>query len=193
MRVQYLISSADVEKLKQDARRLKKETGVQHHEALDLVAKKADFNHWHHVSESAKAFAPSEHAYHFGVIIALDVKDGLDFRDPSGSFVEDSFADALCAGDIYEFVRKQEEEDEEIDTTDPAYLEDLKEWASDMSMNYMFFRYTRPELPASVGDVVKLATEHCYWPPQFIWHKGVMHDCPPDAELADGRVIIRFE
>lgn len=193
MRVQYLISSADVEKLKQNARRLKKETGIPHHEALDQVAKKAGLDHWHHLAESAKAFAPTEHAYHFGVIIALDVKNGLEFRDPSGSFVEDSFADALCAGDIYEFVRTTEEEDEEIDTADPTYQEDLKEWASDMSMNFMFFRYTGADLPASVENVVKLATEHCYWPPEFIWYKGTFQECPPDAELADGRVIVRFE
>jgi hypothetical protein len=74
-----------------------------------------------------------------------------------------------------------------------TYKEDLNEWMFDGLMNYVFFRYTNPELPASVEEVVKLATEHCYWPPEYIWYKGVMHDCPDGSELADGRIIHRFE
>lgn len=192
MRTQFLIPLAAVEKLKQKARRLKKESGIAHHEALDQVAKEAGFDHWHHVAESSKAFAPTEHAYHFNVIIALDVKNAEDFHDPSGNFVEDDLAFALCGDDIYEFVRQAEEEDEESDTSDPTYQEDLHEWRMDMMANYTFFRFTPPDLPASVAEVVKRASEHCFWTPEFIWYNGVMHECPSDIELADGRAIVRF-
>ena len=92
MRTKIIISSTDVEKLKQKARKLRKDSGISHHDALDLVAQSAGFNHWHHVSESAKTFKPTEQAYYFGVIIAMDIKDAMDFRDPSGRFVEDPFA-----------------------------------------------------------------------------------------------------
>ncbi|TVT57570.1 MAG: hypothetical protein FHK80_08650 [Azoarcus sp. PHD] len=194
MRTQIIISSKTVEKLKQNARRLKKEDGISHHEALDQVAKKVGFDHWHHVSESAKAFAPTEQAYYFGTIIAMDVKDGMDFHDPSGAFVEDNLAPALCTDDIYEFVRTAEAEDGEIDTSDPTYQEDLKEWASDISMNYTFFRYTGAEIPANVEDVVKLTSKCCFWPPEFIWHKGAFQESPSDVALDDdGEVAgVRF-
>ncbi len=60
MRPQILITSSDVEKLKQRARKLKRESGILHREALDQVAKAVRFYHWHHVSDSAKAFEPTE-------------------------------------------------------------------------------------------------------------------------------------
>lgn len=192
MRRTILITAAEVEKFKQRARKLKRANGITHNEALDEAAKAVGFDHWHHVAESAKTFAPTEHAHHFGVIIALDIKDAQDFHDPSGQFVEDDLAFSLCASDIYVRVREADGDDD-IDPNDPTYKEDLNEWMLDGLMNYVFFRYTNPELPASVEEVVKLATEHCYWPPEYIWYKGVMSDCPDGSELADGRIIHRFE
>jgi len=194
MRPQILIASSDVEKLKQRARKLKRESGISHHEALDQVAKSAGFEHWHNVSDSAKAFEPTEQSYYFGVMIAMDVKDADDFHDPSGRFVEDPHAYILCANDIYTFVREQEEEDGEIDTNDPSYQEDLEEWASDMLMNYVFYRFTGPEIPASAEYVVKLVRDCCFWPPQFIWCKGTFLESPSDVALdEDGEIAgIRF-
>lgn len=194
MRPQILIKSADVEKLKQQARKLKKESGVSHHEALDQVAKSVGFDHWHHVSESAKAFAPTESAYYFGVLIAMDIKDGMDFRDETGQFVEDQLAFALCTNDIYRYVREEEEENGEIDTNDPTYQEDLQDWMSDMSMNYIIFRLIGTDIPSTVDEVMTLIRKCSFWPPQFIWHKGVFQDSPNDLALDDnGEVVgLRF-
>lgn len=61
-----------------------------------------------------------------------------------------------------------------------------------MMAHYTFFRFTLPELPASVAEVVKRASEHCFWTSEFVWYKGVMHDCLSDIDLADGRTITRF-
>lgn len=194
MRPQILIASSDVEKLKQRARKLKRESGISHHEALDKIAMAAGFDHWHHVSDSAKAFEPTEQSYYFGVIIAMDIKDADGFHDPSGQFVEAPHAYTLCANDIYTLVREQEEEGGEIDTNDPSYREDFEEWASDMLMNYVFYRFTGPLIPNSAEDVVKYVRDCCFWPPEFIWHRGTFLESPSDVALdQDGEVAgVRF-
>ncbi len=188
-----LIASLDVQKLKQRARKLKRESGVTHHEALDQIAKAVGFDHWHHVSESAKAFAPTESAYFFGVIIAMDIKDADGFHDPSGRFVEDHMVFTLCANDIYAYAREADG-DGEVDTDDPEYKRDLEEWGMDIIMNYVFYRYTGIDTPASVEDVVALVRECCFWPPELIWHKGVFQESPSDEALdEDGQTVgIRF-
>ena len=192
MHTQYIITSADVERLKQKARKLKRDTGISHHEALDQVAKAAGLNHWHHVSESANAFKPTENAYYFGVIIAMDMKD-VEFRDPSGRFVEDPMAIAMCADDIYAHIREADD-DGEFDTAGQEYKDDLEEWFSGEAMNYVYFRYTGTDVPVSVEDVVTMAREFSFWPPEFIWHKGTFQESPShDALDEDGEIVgIRF-
>lgn len=189
MRTQIIITSATVEKLKQKARKLKRDQSITHHEALDRVAQDAHFNHWHHVAESAKAFEPTEQAYFFGVIIAMDIKDAMDFRDPSGKFVEDSSAFALCADDIYSYIQEADG-DEGMRADDPLYEEDKREWMMDGLINYAFFRYTGSVLPASVDEVVKVVNECSYWPPEFIWHKGTFQECPSNVALDDGGDVV---
>lgn len=193
MRTQIIITSATVEKLKQKARKLKKDQGIPHHEALDQVAKGAGFNHWHHVAESVKAFESTEQAYYFGVVIAMDVKDAMDFRDPSGRFVEDSAAFALCADDIYTYIREAGE-DADMLADDPHYEEDKQEWMMDGLMNYVFFRYTGAGIPANINEVVEIVNECSFWPPEFIWYKGTFQECPSNTALdEDGNVVgIRF-
>jgi len=193
MRTQIIISSANVEKLKQKARKIKKDSGIPHHEALNQVAKAAGFNHWHHVSESAKSFEPTEQAYFFGTIIAMDVKDAMDFRDLSGGFVEDPFASTFCADDIYAYIREADEDSDMVED-DPHYEEDKKDWVMDELMNFVFFRFTGTKVPENVDEVVKMVREYSFWPPEFIWHKGTFQECPSDTALnEDGEIAgIRF-
>ena len=91
MNIQILLTSKDVEHLKQKARKLKQEEGITHTQALDKIAQRAKFNHWHHVCESYKRIEPTETAYRSGVIIAMDIKDADDFYDEENLFVEDEY------------------------------------------------------------------------------------------------------
>lgn len=190
MRTQIIISSASVEKLKQRARKLKKDSGTPHHEALNQVAKAAGFNHWHHVSESAKSFEPTEQAYRFGVIIAMDVKDAMDFHDISDGFVEDPFAFTLCADDIYAYIRDADADSDMIED-DP---QDKKDWMMFDLMSFTFFRFTGTKVPENVDEVVKMVRECSFWPPEFIWHKGTFQESPSDTALDEhGEIVgIRF-
>ncbi|MGQ5524143.1 hypothetical protein ACUHMQ_12885 [Chitinimonas sp. PSY-7] len=193
MRREFLVTTADVEKLKQQARILKKANGISHHEALDQVAKSVGFDHWHHVAESAKTFAPTEAAYYFGVIIAMDMKDAQGFRDETGAFVEDHKAFALCADDLY-WAMCEAIDDDGVPLCEKFSLAELKEWADEDLRSYGFFRFTGRSIPEHVEEVIALVRKYSFWPPQYIWHKGVFHESPSNASLdEEGRGVgIRF-
>ena len=55
MQITKIISSASVERLKQKARKLKREKSIPHTEALDEIAVSAGFNHWHQVVQANDA------------------------------------------------------------------------------------------------------------------------------------------
>jgi len=192
MQIQRLITSTDVQKLKQRARLIKKRDGIAHHEALDRVAAEAGFHHWHQVADSAKAFAPTERAYFFGTIIAMDVKDGMDFHDESGVFVEDDSAFVLCGPDMYYQMRV--EEGGEVDPSDAAYKADLDEWMMDDAMDWMFFRLSEEVKVKDVADVLARVRQCCFWPPECIWHEGVFEDCLEETAFdAEGNLAgVRF-
>jgi hypothetical protein len=183
MQRRIIIASAQVEKLKQEARKLKRTTGVPHHEALDRAAQSAGFNHWHHVTESAKAFEPTESAYRFGVIIAMDIKDAQDFYDETGAFVVDDLAFVLCEDDLYHHLYESLDEEDGIRIRDKYSAEELKEWARDDLMNYTFFRFTGKPIPDRVESIVEMVRECTFWPPIYIWHKGQFQECPSDVAL----------
>ncbi len=126
-------------------------------------------------------------------MIAMDVKDADDFHDESGRFVEDDLAFALCAKDIFAYASEVDGEGE-VKSEDPATKEEFDEWAGEMIMNYVFYRFTGPDIPASADEVVKLVRDCCFWPPQFIWCKGTFQESPSDEALnEDGEVVgIRF-
>ena len=51
-----VIPAAAVEALRRKAKKLRKETGIAHHAALDAVARAGGmFPDWHHLIEAAKA------------------------------------------------------------------------------------------------------------------------------------------
>lgn len=193
MQSQIVIPSIDIEKFKQRARKLKQESKITHTEALDLVAKEAGLHHWHHVIESSKIFEQTETAYRSGIIIAMDVKEAEEFKDPSGGFVKDPFVDYLCRDDLYwDYVKTIDEDG--IPLREKYSEEKLKVYAGDDLSNYVFFRYTKDILPGSIEEVKALARKCSFWQPTFIWFKGSFHDCHEnDGYDEDGNVTwIRY-
>lgn len=48
------MTRTQLEKLKKEAKAMRKSQGTPLHQALDLVAQKAGFHHWKHVAETYK-------------------------------------------------------------------------------------------------------------------------------------------
>lgn len=59
MQITKIISSATVERLKQKARKLKREKSIPHTQALDEIAISVGFHHWHQVVQANDLLKPS--------------------------------------------------------------------------------------------------------------------------------------
>lgn len=189
MQDHIIVSSVDVSKLKKKARALKKSSGIAYHEGLDKVAQNAGFNHWHHVTELANIFMPTEQAYRFGVIVAMDAADALDITRQTDGFVMDPLAIALCADDIFRLLL----EEDGLSSGDDDYQQAKIEWMEDEgAMDYAFYRYTGSAIPKHLNEVVSMVRTFSFWPPQFIWHKGKFYKSPSDVALDENGKVVGF-
>jgi hypothetical protein len=190
------ITTKVVELLKQKARKLKVENNISHVQALDEIAKQAKFHHWHHVCEQHRLVEPTEKAFFSGVIIALDIKDALEFDDSDGLFVKDEgdLAAYFCYDDL---LREYSEsvDDEGVRLKDVAPEDQvIEEFENGELHNYGILRYTGDVLPESLDEVLRLVRERCFWPPIYVWFKGTFHDTFSQPALTEsGELVgIRF-
>jgi hypothetical protein len=185
----FIVPNVVLEKLRQKARKLKREQNLKHYQALDQVASELGFDHWHHAVDSAKLTSITENAYYNGFVIAMDVKDAQSFNDPQSRFVEDETFRYLVRA---EFIAayKTELESEGVILEDDELQEDVE---TDMQ-NYIFFRYQNSDIPKSVDAALRLVTECSFWPPMYLWLNGEYVDAfAASAEDSDGNVVgIRF-
>ncbi len=113
MQITKIISSATVERLKQKARKLKREQSITHTEALDEIAISVGFNHWHQVVQANDVLKPSEVALSSGCVMAFDVKDGMDVDTSDGVLIEDHFLEMLTEKQLFEIYANSPDEDDE--------------------------------------------------------------------------------
>ncbi len=192
MRTTSPITSKVVELLKQKARKLKSENSISHAEALDKVAKHAKFNHWHHVCEQHKLVEPTEKAFFFGVIIALDIKDALEFDCSDELFIYDvnGVAAYFCYDDL---LREYSEsvDDDDIPLKDLVPNEQIiEDFELDEINNYGFLRFTGDALPESLDEVLRLVSERSFWPPSYVWFKGTFYDTFSQPALSESGDMI---
>ena len=70
--IQRIVTSVEVEKFKQEARKLKREQNISHTEALEVIAKRCGFDHWHQVTLCNEPCKASELAISKGIVLAFD-------------------------------------------------------------------------------------------------------------------------
>lgn len=175
-KVNVIISSAAVQRLKQKAKKLKNSEGIPHHEALDRIAKETGvFQHWHQVTLSASETLPAEKAYTSGLCIAVDIKVYTEQSDFMQSpFCEDFRVAHFVEGDI----RKLVEEDiySEITADNIEYLskEEINELVVIEMQGLVFLRYYGDNQPTNLVDVNKLVSKYCLWPPSNIWLNSIL-------------------
>lgn len=76
------IASRDVlERIKRHARQISREQGIPHHRALELAAQQQRFDNWHQVAVALANTEPSALAVRRGIVLAVDIKDAIDFLD----------------------------------------------------------------------------------------------------------------
>lgn len=194
MQLIKVISTQNVERMKQKARKLKRDKAITHIQALDEVAKKARFNHWHEVVQANAHFIPAENALAEGCVLAFDTKDGMDIDTSDGVLIEDHLLEMLTQHQLFEIYSNFiDEEDEKRRPYKEIYPDDeLRENFVDEA-TFMFFRLNNAK-DKSLKDVLTLAREYSFWPPYYIWLKGELFDTRDlPAEDSDGNTVgVRF-
>lgn len=161
--ITHIIRARTVEKLRKEARTLKKSLKIPHHEALDLAARKFDFNNWEHLQKSAAATAISEEPYRNGLVIAMDIKDATEHPPAAASqIVEDHQVYGLIYMDF--FTQRGYKSEEDLTEDDRYFLEDLE-------INYIYFRY-EGKTPNSAEEAFEIAENEFFFAPEYIWLKG---------------------
>ena len=191
-----IITTADVEKLKKRAKILKQEENIPHTEALDRVAKKSGFEHWHHVIISNKTIRQSEEAFKNGCVMGFDPKDGLDIS-PDELLIQDDLLEFICEKPLYkDYCNTIDSNDSEgrtlQETLSPPELEEY--FRDDYS--FVFFRLSEKALEKNptIKQIVKFIQRYSFWQPMFIFINGQLVDTSQlPAEDEDGNVVgIRF-
>lgn len=170
----YLIPQEAISRLKQRARRMKREKDIPHHEALEITAKAAGFDNWHQVAEAVEKCKPIEDAYRLGFLLAFDPSEVPDTEDEDSPLKWEPYAFNLLQDRLFEnYASQLDEEDPDerpiSETLDPS---DLKEYFSDDWGSMYFFRLKRSDQVATIEQLLSLVSKHSFWPPTLCLLQG---------------------
>lgn len=176
----FLVSQKAISRLKQRARRMKREKDIPHHEALEITARAAGFDNWHQAAEAAEKCKPIEDAYYHGYLLAFDPSEVPDTEDKDSPLRWEPYAFELLQDRLFEnYASQLDEEDPEgrpiSETLDPS---DLKEYFSDDWGSMFFFRLKRSDQVATIELLLSLVSKHSFWPPHFVFFKGKLVNTP---------------
>jgi hypothetical protein len=154
-----VIPAAAVEALRRKAKKMRKETGIAHHAALDAVARAGGmFPDWHHLIEAAKATEPAERAFKAGLVVGIDAKEAQDVRPSLSQVVRDER--------LVMFVRRA------FERTHPRpCTEEVEGDREDLEWQLVYFRGVRA-IPNSLDETLELCREDFIWPPRYVGLKG---------------------
>lgn len=202
------------EKLKREAKKLRKTTGTSLAVALDTVAKQQGYEHWKHVTicceqkislkllpdsltdyldRAAKhdpASVESQKAFAQGFVFAMDVKDAQDLSlDPE--YVECDDGWYLAARDLWNGLIHFRDEETGTTLLEEQPPEELLSTALDDLQNYSFFRYLGATTPASLEEAYKQIKQLSFFPPTHVWLSGKFIDISEVPEIrVDGQVVL---
>lgn len=203
-----------VEKLKRNAKTLRKTTGTSLAVALDTVAKENGYEHWKHVTlcqEQTKTHRPlpgiladelfqaakhapaapeTESAFAHGFVFAMDVKDALELSLPL-DYAECQDGWYLAAKDIWPGLIYYRDEETGTTLAEKQDPEDLLETALEDMHNYRFYRFSAPNGPTTLEDAYKRISQLSFFPPTHIWLHGQFIDIREVPQIqVDGKVVL---
>lgn len=203
------ITATAVEKLKRQAKILRKTTGTSLAVALDAIAKQEGFHHWKHVTlcleqtanlrsskllpESLKAFLDStsvrrpaldstQAAFAQGFVFAMDVKDAQDIL-LQADYEECDDGWHIAARDLWRSLVHYRDDEAGVTLFETQSPDDLLRTALDDLPNYRFFRYTGAKAPASLELAYQQIQEMSFFPATHIWLGGKFIDSSEVSEV----------
>jgi hypothetical protein len=179
--VTTVVSSKTIRQLKQKAKQKKRTQSITHTEALEHVALEAGFANWHQVTHANSHLLEAEKALKSGVIIGMDIKDGMNDFDSitgDGTFIYDEFLPMLCATSFRKMMKCNPDPDDQVGRLPAETMTDdeFKEWFQTNLDNNMYFRLGHEMKTSCIQDVVDLLNERSFWPAFYIWFQGHLYE-----------------
>lgn len=176
-----LLLTEDLEKLKQRARKMKREQGISHHEALELVARSSGFANWHQAVKANNVMAETESAVRDGIVIAMDIKeiDGakeIPLPTGKGRFVQDQMLRMFYREFFYHQVCDDVDETDGRPYRETSTDEEIREIADEILWEHDFFRFVGNPDALDAESTVRLVAEAMFWAPRYVWIKGEVYE-----------------
>jgi hypothetical protein len=218
--MQHITTTATAaEKLKRQAKALRKSTGTSLAVALDNLAKQNGYEHWKHVTEclentrnapkqplglpdemtrvletaaqKSPAMQATQNAFVQGFVFAMDVKDASEIN-PGPDFTECPEGWYLAARDIWSGFIHYVDEESGLSIAQTQSVDQILESAIEDLSNYRFMRYVGQAQLATLADAYKRVSEISFFPPTHIWLHGVFTDLREIPEIqVDGKVVLK--
>lgn len=212
-------TSTAVEKLKRNAKNLRKDTKTSLAVAQDTIAKMAGYDNWKHVTvcmeqtkslpkqnsrlpqvladflaQSIKDAPPSPatvDAMNNGLVFAMDVKDAERLK-LSASIIESESSWAIAATDIWKVLIHAKDYEEDTSLADLQKDDELLSTVQEDLLNYRFFQYVGSNVPTSLEKAYTDIFQHFFFPPVYVWLKGKFIDMQDPVEIKiDDKIIYR--
>jgi hypothetical protein len=205
-----------VEKLKRQAKTLRKSAGGSLAKALDTVAQDHGYLHWKHVivcleqtkqkplskslpdalkdvldrvAQSNPASSETLSAFAHGLVFAMDVKDAEQLKLTS-DYIECDDGWYLAAHHIWPKLVHERHNISGTTLAETLSPEKLVSTALDDVSHYRFFRYTGLDVPSSLEEAYKRVQALCFYPPTHVWIKGSFINVADVPEIRlDGEVV----
>jgi hypothetical protein len=187
-----VVATSVIEHFKKQAKQLKKEQSITHTEALEQVARKIGFDHWHAVTLANKKIRPAEEAYKNGCVLVFDFKGGMDISS-NETLINDHWLEMICEKSLFTAYGNKVDVDDPQGRTfkDTLTPDELEEYFRDDSM-FIFFRISDSifKKHSSLEDVLRLVRKYSFWPPMYAFIKGELFDTYDMPSLdVDGNVV----
>lgn len=175
MSITTIILSSDIERFKQRARKLKKNTQITHTQALDIVAQEAGLNHWHHATILNKSVTEMETAFRAGCVVAYDVKYGLDIGEGNEILTYHRLLGFIMEKPLFNAWADSPNVDDPLGRTQRE-LKSESELEVDFLDNdsFMFFTLKEEFSSKPLVDILDAIAEASFFMPDYLWLKGEM-------------------
>ena len=171
----YIITAPDVQKLKQKARKLKRNSELTHTQALDNVAKEIGLPNWKQVTLEHSDTLISEAALKTGVVLAYDAKDALEMPLNDTLLPRDERLELMCLPSLKAKIASM------VDPDDPEsrlFSETLSEVEFEEHLrevcSFVYFRVAASFDISTVKDLISFVQKSNFFLPEFIWHKNTI-------------------
>lgn len=194
--IQRIVTSIQVEKFKQKAREIKREQNITHTEALEVIAKRCGFDHWHQVTLCNEPCKASELAISKGCVLAFDWKESEEIGFDDELLIYDSYLELAIRPKMLELYSNSVDVDDELGRLNKETLspEELYEYGEEFASDLLYFRLPDNLGGSSLKEVLGLLKGKVFWMPAYIWLQGTVVDLYHlPAEDENGEVAgIRF-